>query len=180
MKKFIINWFKTFFICRYYKQFTSWIEDLKSLEKPPKIKAEHIRRVLQVIKPGDIILRGYNHYVDKFLFKNEYTYSGICVDENNIIYSDEKGKTQVDIMDFIKDCDRFMLLKPPYIDETYRNKTIAYALSYPFSKIKKNFFYFYDLTISALKEGGLYVESEVTNVCAKDFIKVCGIFYEVK
>ena len=68
--------------------------------------------VRELLKPGDIILRGHDNYLSKFLVPGEYSHSGIYKGNDVVIHSTvENGVHESNLVDFMR-CDRFMALRP--------------------------------------------------------------------
>jgi cell wall-associated NlpC family hydrolase len=57
---------------------------------------------MDVIWPGDIVLRGYNHYLDgKFIPDPlKYSHGAIYVGDNTLIHAVAEGVSTVNIVDF--------------------------------------------------------------------------------
>lgn len=69
-------------------------------------------KVRELLKPGDIILRGHDNYLSKFLVPGEYSHSGIYKGNDVVIHSTvENGVHESNLVDFMR-CDRFMALRP--------------------------------------------------------------------
>jgi len=80
-----------------------------------KVRGEHVRAAIEVLKPGYVVGRGYDGYVDGWFIPGEYSHTGICTKNNEkeqfIIHSMAQGVFQQDLIDFLK-CDRFVIFKP--------------------------------------------------------------------
>lgn len=74
-----------------------------------------IRSVLDIIKPGDIVLRGYRHYADGYFIPGKYSHSGIYVGDNMIVHAVAEGVCKIDILDFLM-CDICCILRPKKTD----------------------------------------------------------------
>ena len=78
-----------------------------------KMTGEHIRQALSVCRPGDIILRGYDSYLDSLFITSSrgYSHAGLAVDDGKIIHSISPKVTKTDLIDFMQ-CDRIAVVRP--------------------------------------------------------------------
>ena len=80
-----------------------------------KVKGEHYRQAIKVLKPGYVIGRGYDDYLDGYFIPGDYSHTSICVSNNNeeasVIHSMAPGVFKQDLIDFLR-CDRFVIFKP--------------------------------------------------------------------
>lgn len=148
-----------------YKSGMTKFGDIYYATEPPKCKASNIRRMMEVIKPGDILARGYDAYLDGKFIPGTLTHSGICINERQAIHSIAEGACTVDIIDFVKDTDRFAILRPRYpvdaipaIDRAIwhvdENKT---EYDFLFSEAVK--YYCHELTADCLAKAGVIVST---------------------
>ena len=79
-----------------------------------KVKGEQIRQAIKVLKPGYVIGRGYDDYLDGWFIPGDYSHTCICTVNNDteqyIIHSMAQGVFQQDLIDFLR-CDRFVIFK---------------------------------------------------------------------
>ena len=97
-----------------------------------------IRAVLDIIKPGDIVLRGYRHYADGYFIPGKYSHSGIYIGNNMVVHAVAEGVSKIDILDFLM-CDICCILRPKQegIGDSAVKKAISYigtAYDFDFSK----------------------------------------------
>jgi uncharacterized protein YycO len=97
-----------------YKGFLTWFGDLYFATKPPLCSAKQIEEMLEVIQPADVICRGYNYYLDGHFIPGDYSHSGIVVNKREMIHSIAEGVGSVHPIDFVKDVDRFIVLRAKY------------------------------------------------------------------
>lgn len=73
----------------------------------------HMKKALNVIEPGDIVLRGYNNYLDGYFIDDPYCYShgALYVGNDKIIHAISKGVSEINCIDFMT-CDRICILRP--------------------------------------------------------------------
>ncbi len=75
---------------RWYEKALTWFGDLKYFKAPfflvydpssYRVKGEDTREVIDIIRPGDVILRGYDHYLDGLLIPGEFSHVGFFYGE---------------------------------------------------------------------------------------------------
>lgn len=72
---------------------------------------QRILDVLRLLQPGDIILRGYRHYLDGMFIPGDYSHGAIYVGDNKIIHAVAAGVSEIDVVEFCM-CDRICILRP--------------------------------------------------------------------
>lgn len=77
-----------------------------------QVTGEKILDIMATIKPGDVILRGYNRYLDgKFVpDKLKFSHGGLYIGNNTIIHAVAKGVSTINIVDFCS-CDRIAIFR---------------------------------------------------------------------
>lgn len=105
---------------RIKKTFLKILGDIKVFRFPmfviydPKtfaIKGYHTRQAMDALEAGDIVLRGYNCYLDGYFIPGTFSHSGIYVGEGKIIHAIAEGVQEIDVIDFLR-CDRFCIIRP--------------------------------------------------------------------
>ena len=86
-----------------------------------------IRDVLNLIRPGDVILRGYRHYLDGYFIPGEYSHSGIYIGDNMIVHAVAEGVSKIDILEFLM-CDVCCVMRP--ISKDAANHAVDKVQSY--------------------------------------------------
>lgn len=78
-----------------------------------EITGKEILKVLRTIQEGDVVIRGYNHYLDgKFIPSKEgWSHAGLYIGNNSIIHAVAEGVSRINIIDFMQ-CDRICVLRP--------------------------------------------------------------------
>jgi len=84
-----------------------------------QISGENVLEILDVLKPGDIILRGYDKYLDgKFIpnFKNDvigvgFSHGAVYLGDNTILHAVAEGVSEINVVDFCQ-CDRIAIFRP--------------------------------------------------------------------
>ena len=79
------------------------------------VKGQQIREILGIIKPGYIIGRGYDNYLDGWFIPGRYSHTAVVAtvkpNKQTVIHSMSQGVFEQDILDFLK-CDRIVIFKP--------------------------------------------------------------------
>lgn len=185
------------FLYEVYKRFLTWFGDQMLATEPPKTKAVNILKMMELIQPGDVICRKYTYYLDSYFIPGEYSHSGIVIDTNKMYHSTAKdGVHEIHPIDFIKDCDGFIILRPNNIIlETMIMRAkwhIDQKTQYDFTFEDPNGFYCHEFTCDCLKWGGLnipkikktfgvlFFKFERELFLADQIIKNCQIIYEME
>lgn len=162
-----------------YRQILTWIGDVMVATRPPSCHAEQILAMLPFLERGNVICRYYSYYLDSVFIPGEFTHSGIIVDKRiiiptgrfgmapvtfteSIIHSIAEGVQEVHPVDFVKDTDGFVILKPSYPDEAALNRAVERAYwhlrnksSYDFLFNDPNKWYCHEFTVDCLEMGGI-------------------------
>lgn len=75
-----------------------------------KLKGPQMREVLNLIEPGDVMLRRYSHYLGSVAVKGHFSHAAIYVGDNNVVHMLGDGITREDILTFLR-CDDLLLLR---------------------------------------------------------------------
>ncbi len=104
MKKKIIKFFADIKIYPYPGFFMLWGDTSY------KVKGPRMREVLDIIQPGDILVRMYNNYIGSFFIPGYWTHAAIFEGPNNIIHMLGAGINREDILTFMR-CDDIGILR---------------------------------------------------------------------
>jgi hypothetical protein len=150
------------FIYGQYSRAMTWIGDVMVATKPPRTTAKQILEMREFLDAGNIICRYYTYYLDSIIIPGEFTHSGVIVTHNKIIHSIAEGVLPMHPIDFVKDTDGFIILKPKYPDEASLQKTLARARWHLKNKSQYDFtfkdpdkFYCHEFTVDCLNSGGI-------------------------
>ena len=181
------DWFYSSVLYRIWRRFLTWFGDLYFATEPPSVKGIDLRKVMSLVKKGDILCRKYNYYADSYFIKGAYSHSGICESDEMMVHAIAEGVGEIDVLDFTKDTDGFVILRPHYTDEASVEKAVEFAKSkigcpydFIFSKKDKNKFYCHELTWNSLLAAGINIMPKENIVYATDLINACDIIYETK
>jgi hypothetical protein len=182
------------------RKFLTWFGDIYFATKPPLCKAKQIEGMLQVISAGDIICRGYNYYLDSFFIPGEYSHSGIVLNCREMVHSVAEGVGSIHPIDFVKDTDRFIVIRPKYKNNYYSQRVIERAIwhvdanmtQYDFTFSDPNKFYCHEFVVDCLNSGMIFPRTSVKKFgvgifsfekrlyLAKDLINIGNVLYEFK
>jgi len=78
-----------------------------------KMTGEKMIELMSCIESGDVILRGYDMYLDSCFIqaKRSYSHAGLYVGNNEIIHAVAPNVTKCNIIDFCE-CDRIAVVRP--------------------------------------------------------------------
>lgn len=88
------------------------------------VRGETIDEIRNIIKPGDILLRRYKHYLDGLLIPGKYSHSALYIGNNKLIHATGKGVKEINLIDFCQ-CDGLCLLRP--VNESLSNQAVSIA-----------------------------------------------------
>lgn len=147
-----------------WKGFLTWIGDIYMATEPPLCKAKHIEDMMEVIQEGDILMRGYNYYLDSIFIPGDYTHSGLVINKREVIHSIAEGVQSIHPMDFVKDTDRFCILRPQYQGNSVYLATDralwhceANKTEYDFTFKEDGRYYCHEFTADCLEKAGITV-----------------------
>lgn len=100
------------------------------------VGGKQVLEIMKKLKPGDIVLRGYTHYLDgKFIpDKLEFSHGAIYIGNGKIIHAIAEGVSETDIIEFTR-CDRIAIFRP----KAGQAKAIAKAKKFLKSKVPYDF-----------------------------------------
>jgi len=81
------------------KWFLRWFSDIRLYkggiiffgDSHYDIKGKETREILDIIQPGDVFLRRYDHYLGSILIQGYWSHAGIYVGDNSVIHMIGKG-----------------------------------------------------------------------------------------
>lgn len=126
-----------------------------------KIKGEEIRMILNDIKPGDILFRRYEGYLDTILMPSFWCHAAIYVGDNNVIQAVGTGVNSEDILNFCR-CDSLALYRPSV---TYNQIVSALSIAKELVKEKAQ----YDWKFES--ENSNFYCSELVDTCYNNIFK---------
>ena len=78
-----------------------------------EVTGEKVLEVMNILKPGDVVLRGYNHYLDGKFVPDElkFSHGAMYVGDGKLIHAVAEGVSEIDVIEFTR-CDRVAVLRP--------------------------------------------------------------------
>ena len=82
-----------------------------------QLKGEHYRKIIDLIQPGDIVIRRFEGYIDKWFIPGFWNHCGLYVGEidgtpEQVIHAVSEGVIQEDILNFMR-TDHMIILRAP-------------------------------------------------------------------
>ena len=67
-----------------------------------KVRGPDVRRILDIVEPGDILLRRFDGYLNTLFTPGYFSHAGIFVGSNQIVHAVSQGTIQEDILNFCR------------------------------------------------------------------------------
>ena len=172
---------------RLWVGFLRIFDDVMLLLRPPRVRAEHLRKAMEIAKPGDIICRRFAYYLDAYFIRGKYTHSCVVINDREVIHAVADGVIVTDIIEYLKDTDGFVILKPPYMDDAEKRKVIDFCkkaqeagipYDFLFDKNYDGAYYCNELIWRAFREAGREVPVKRKIIYSEDMIDFCKVIYE--
>lgn len=77
----------------------------------PKVDGARMFKVMSVLQPGDILMRGWRHYLNGKFIPGDYSHGGLYAGDNTVIHAVPEGVVPCNLLDFIN-ADRICILRP--------------------------------------------------------------------
>ena len=126
------------FLYKIKKKFFSWAANIQIFKYPMfcilfgdnhyKIKGTHMRKILNTLKPGDILLRKYDHYLGSRIIPGYWSHAAIFVGRNKVVQMLGIGISTEDILTFMR-CDDIAILRHNSIDAIVKAVQMAEDLA---------------------------------------------------
>jgi hypothetical protein len=125
------------------KNILTRLGDVQFQTRPPKVTAAHCRHALELAKPGMIIGRTFDFYLDGKLIPGHYSHSGVIESSDlitatgrilpgSVVHAIAEGVGRCDILDFVKDCDGFIILDFDHYDNRAATITARSLVGHPY------------------------------------------------
>lgn len=108
------------FLYKLNAKFLTWFGNIKIFRWPffliydPthfSMTGEKILQVRNILKPGDILLRGYSMYLDGMFVPGDYSHGAIYAGNDIVVHAVAEGVSKINVVDFCE-CDRICVLRP--------------------------------------------------------------------
>lgn len=79
-----------------------------------KVKGHHTREIINLLEPGDVVMRSYFNYLDSYFIpkgQSKCSHSGLYIGDNRVVHSIAEGSVIDDIIDFCR-ADSILVLRP--------------------------------------------------------------------
>lgn len=120
-----------------------------------KLKGHHVRSIITLVEPGDILLRKYDHYLGSILIPGFWSHAAIYAGDDVVIHMLGHGITVEDILTFTR-ADHMMILR--HENKDMAAKAAARAIELSHRQIE------YDYDFDEKDTSKLYC-TEFANVC---------------
>ena len=92
---------------RFYK----WPLWLIYIPKEYNLTGKDYRKINNVIKPGDILLRKYDTFIDSYLIPGKWDHVAVYLGRQVVVHAVSTGVEYIDLIDFCR-CDQLLILRP--------------------------------------------------------------------
>jgi hypothetical protein len=75
-----------------------------------KVKGDDVRNIINIVEPGDVLLRRYDHYLGSIIIPGYYSHSALYLGNDTIIHMLGDGIKKEDILTFLR-CDAISVLR---------------------------------------------------------------------
>lgn len=130
--------------------------------KHHKVKGYEIRKIIDIIQPGDILLRRVDGYLSTMFIPGYWSHAGLYVDSGDVIHAIGIGVIKEDILDFCR-CDAITILRIKNSSKEMINNAIKFAIKEEIDKIG------YDYQFRD-NNGKVYC-TELVNLCYNDIFR---------
>ena len=109
-----------------------------------KVKGRDVRKILDVVEPGDILLRRFNGYLNTIFTPGFWSHAGNYVGNDKMVHSVSAGCIKEDILDFCR-ADAVCVLRPVELYEEAINKAnmmskMILPYDYDFSSVNEAYY----------------------------------------
>lgn len=180
----LFNWYTI------YPWLLTQLGDVMIATSLPDTTGKDIINLMNQVQPGDVVCRRFDCYLDSYFIPGKYTHSGIITSLGNgcsqvkIMDSMAEGICEKYLLDFVKNCDGFILLRPKYAGEEAINNALTFARSkngYPydfyFDLDDPASFYCHEFTANCLQASGIKVPHGKYYL-AENLIEICDKILE--
>ena len=135
-------------IYRLKASFLTFFGDIRYSKYPPflfyddvdfSVKGGNVEALMKLLKNGDVLMRGFDSYVDSFFIRSSrgYSHAGIYSGNGEVIHATAPKVAKEHLIDFCR-CDRIAVLRP--------RKGVTKALSLARKFLKNGVFYDFSYT----------------------------------
>lgn len=108
------------FLYKIWSKFLTFFGDIKIFKFPMfivydpfyfKMTGEKILEAIEILEPGDCILRRYDSYLDSKFINGDYSHGAIYIGDNTIIHAVAPKVEKINAVDFME-CDGIVIYRP--------------------------------------------------------------------
>ena len=102
--------------------------------KSYRLRGEHYRAVKDILQPGDILVRAFDGFVDKWFIPGKWNHGAIYIGQEQVVHSMSEGVFVEDIINFMR-TDHMAILRPPQemVEEGVKRAESIVGLEYDFN-----------------------------------------------
>lgn len=135
-----------------------------------KLKGSQLREILELVKPGDILLNRHDHFVSGWFIKGDFKHAGLMVNNNEVIHVIGEGIQKEDVLTFTR-ADAFAIIR------CKSDKLTELAIKIAYEQLAKLVKYDYDFDITSNYSEVEFYCSEFTDYCYGHPLKISGKKY---
>ncbi len=121
-----------------------------------QVKGTDVRKILDILEPGDILFRRYNHYISGLLMPGYFTHSGLYTGNDKVVHALGRGVVEEDILTFCRADDIGILrCKDKGLVEhaiSFVNNQLGKGYDFDFNTDNADRFYCTELVYQAFKK----------------------------
>lgn len=115
-------------------RFLTWFGNIKVFKWPMFViydptqfwmTGEKILEARELLRPGDVLLRGYSMYLDGMFVPGDYSHGAVYVGDDTVVHAVAEGVSTINVVDFCE-CDRICVLRP----KSGQGKAVERALDF--------------------------------------------------
>ena len=131
--------------------FLKWFSDIQLFKTPLwilfgkssyNINGIDSRNIINILRPGDLLLRRYDHYIAGLFIPGYFTHLALYVGEDSVIHMLGEGICKEDILTFLR-CDNIQVLR--HSDPLKSEEAVKKAFEYLSDKIPYDYSFNFQL-----------------------------------
>ena len=158
------------FFYKLKSKFLKWVAEIRFYkggvvffgESHYTVTGEDMRRVLDCVQEGDVLIRRYSHKLGSVFIPGHFSHAALYVGNNKIIHSIGSGVQEDDILHFCR-CDSISILRVPNINVSEISIIIKKAVAMKNNHVKYDFDF--------RKGNDTYYCTEFIDVCMEDLFE---------
>ena len=90
------------------------------------LKGEHYRQIIGLLQPGDLFLRRFEGYIDKWFIPGWWNHAAIYAGDNQVVHAISDGVVKEDILNFMR-TDHMIVLRMKDKSPEYYTEVVSKA-----------------------------------------------------